>query len=92
MSEGARTTIAAGVAMGLATMFVALRFYVRVRIKKDVEWNDWVLLIGLLMALLTGGLLLWGYLSCYDQGHATRLTDSRCQRRSRCRQGHTGCN
>jgi hypothetical protein len=52
--------VASGVVTGLAAICVALRFYIRIRTKAGIAWDDWWILIGLLTSLLTGGLLLWG--------------------------------
>lgn len=51
---------ASGVVTGLATLCVALRFFVRVRIKVRIGWDDWWMLIGLLLTLVTGGVIICG--------------------------------
>ena len=53
-------TVVSGIVTGLATICVALRFFVRVRTKVGVSWDDWWIFIGLLLTLLTGGLIIWG--------------------------------
>ena len=53
------TMVASGIVTGLAVVCVALRFYTRCLIKVGVSWDDWWILIALLILLLTGGLLLW---------------------------------
>lgn len=58
--EGTGTTAASGVVTGLATLCVAVRFYTRIRTKVHLSWDDWFILIGLLLTLLTAGLLVWG--------------------------------
>jgi hypothetical protein len=63
-SESSGTMVASGIVTGLAAICVALRFYTRIRTKAGVAWDDWWILIGLLTALVTGGLLLWGMFGC----------------------------
>lgn len=58
--EGTGTTAASGVVTGLATLCVALRFYTRIRTKAQLSWDDWFILVGLFLTLLTAGLLVWG--------------------------------
>ncbi|KAL8934084.1 MAG: hypothetical protein Q9216_006078 [Gyalolechia sp. 2 TL-2023] len=58
--EGTGTTAASGVVTGLATLCVALRSYTRVRTKVQLSWDDWFILVGVLLMLLTAGLLVWG--------------------------------
>lgn len=53
-------TVISRIGIGLAAICVALRFYSRIRIKAGIGWDDWWILIGLLMTFLTGALLLWG--------------------------------
>ncbi|KAF2648227.1 hypothetical protein K491DRAFT_784220 [Lophiostoma macrostomum CBS 122681] len=38
---------------GLATVFVALRFYLRLKLKQGVKWDDWLALLSLIAS--------WGY-------------------------------
>lgn len=59
-------TVVSGIVTGLASICVALRFFVRVRTKVGVSWDDWWIFIGLLLTLLTGGLIIWG--------NSTRMT------------------
>jgi len=63
-ADSTSTSVASGVVTGLATICVALRFYVRIRTKIGLGWDDWMILIGLLTTLLSGALLLWGKLLC----------------------------
>ena len=56
------TRIISRVAFGLAFISVALRFYTRLRIKVQIGWDDWWILIGLLMTSLSYALLQWGAL------------------------------
>lgn len=53
-------TVVSGIVTGLAALCVALRFFVRVRTKVGVSWDDCWILIGLLLTLATGGLIIWG--------------------------------
>ena len=53
-------TVISGVVTGLATVCVALRFFVRVRTRIGVSYDDWGILVGLLLTLTTGGLIIWG--------------------------------
>ena len=39
--------VVAAVFEGLATFSVALRFYVRVKLKQGVKWDDWLALLSL---------------------------------------------
>jgi nitrate reductase gamma subunit len=57
-SEGAKSMIGAGIVAVLAVIAVALRFYTRRRYKTGIAWDDWWILIGLLLTLLEGSLLL----------------------------------
>ena len=52
--------VASGMVTALAAICVALRFYTRIHVKVGIAWDDWWILVGLLLTLLTGGLLLWG--------------------------------
>ena len=58
-STSTATTAASATVTGLALIAVVLRFYVRIRFKAGLAWDDWWILVGLLLTLLTGGLLLW---------------------------------
>lgn len=55
-------SIVQGITTGLAVICTALRFYTRVHIKAGISWDDWWILAGLLLTILTGGLLLYGTL------------------------------
>lgn len=79
------TTSISRVAFALAVLFVSLRFYTRRRLKIQIGWDDWWILIGLLMTFLTYGLLLW---SIWVQRSCLipLLTMMRCSRGSKCRQ------
>lgn len=57
------TRIISRVAFGLAFISVALRFYTRLRIKVQIGWDDWWILIGLLLTSLSYALLQWGALT-----------------------------
>lgn len=39
--------VVAAVFEGLATIFVALRFHLRVKLKQGVKWDDWLALLSL---------------------------------------------
>lgn len=52
--------VALVVLVASAFLVVLLRFYIRIQMKAGVAWDDWWILIGLLMAVLSAGLLLWG--------------------------------
>ena len=54
------TTVASGVVTGLATICVAPRFYIWMRTKAVVAWDDRWIITGLLSTLLSGALVLWG--------------------------------
>ncbi|KAF9877143.1 hypothetical protein CkaCkLH20_05409 [Colletotrichum karsti] len=43
------------VAAVLSTAFVAMRFYVRVRLLRSVKWDDWFILTSLVFAVATSG-------------------------------------
>ncbi|MCJ1251885.1 hypothetical protein MMC30_009123 [Trapelia coarctata] len=59
--DGSTATLAvSGAITGLATICVALRFFVRIRMKINIAWDDWFILIALLVTLLEGGLILAG--------------------------------
>lgn len=60
--ENSVTTVISCIGIGLAVISVALRFYIRLRIKAGIGWDDWWILIGLLMSCLTIALLFWGAL------------------------------
>jgi len=60
-SEDSTATLAvSGVITGLAIITVALRFFVRIRMKTRIQWDDWFILIAMLVTLLEGGLILAG--------------------------------
>lgn len=63
-ADSTTTSVASGVVTGLAAICVALRFYVRIRLKAGVGWDDYMILIGLLLTLISGAVLLWGKLRC----------------------------
>ena len=60
MAEGTGTLVASALVTGFAIVAVALRFYVRMRLKTGVAWDDWSIFIGLVLTLITAGLLVWG--------------------------------
>lgn len=63
--DSTATLAVSGVITALATICVALRFFVRLRISKvRLAWDDWFILIALLVTLLEGGLTLAGPFSC----------------------------
>ncbi|MCJ1246023.1 hypothetical protein MMC30_003227 [Trapelia coarctata] len=60
-TEDSTATLAvSGVVTGLSALCVALRFFVRIRMKVHLGWDDWWCLIGLLSTLVAGALLLAG--------------------------------
>ena len=59
MAEGTGTLVASALVIGFAIVAVALRFYVRTRLKVGVAWDDWSIFIGLVLTLITAGLLVW---------------------------------
>ena len=61
---GNSSTIGSGIVTGLAALCVALRFYVRIRIKVGIGWDDWLILLGLLLTLLAGALVIYGIRHC----------------------------
>ena len=54
------TIVIGGLIVGLASISVALRFYTRIFTKAGLEWDDWLILTALVLALLTAVLLVWG--------------------------------
>lgn len=56
--HGVSSTVGAAIVAVLAVIFVGLRFYARKRYKSGIAWDDWWILIGLLITLLEGALLL----------------------------------
>lgn len=68
MAEEIKTTVVVGTVSGIAIISVALRFYVRIRLKVGVAWDDWWIFTGLVLTFLTGGLLLWGIMT-----HSTQI-------------------
>ena len=90
MAEGTGTLVASALVTGFAIVAVALRFYVRMRLKVGVAWDDWSIFIGLVLTLITAGLLVWGtYISpCFNNKYPG-LKASRREHRSRCRESHT---
>ena len=63
-SESSKVTTAAStVVVGLAIISVALRFYTRMHFKAGVAADDWWILGGLLLTIVSGSLLLYGMLA-----------------------------
>lgn len=63
--EDSTSTLAVSASVtGVALICVALRFFVRIRMKVHVGWDDWFILIAMLVTLLEGGLILAGMISC----------------------------
>lgn len=73
--EDSASLVATGISFALAIISVVMRFYVRVRTKAGLAWDDWWILIGLIMALLTGSLLMWGMLAllCSTSSHPANI-------------------
>lgn len=91
MSEGTGTLVASAVITGFAIVAVALRFYVRMRLKVGVAWDDWSIFAGLVLSLITAGLLVWGtYISPLFNSKYSGLKAGRRDRRPRRRESHTG--
>ena len=60
-AENSKATMAASaIFVGLGVIAVVLRFYARTRVKAGIASDDWWILAGLLLTLITGGLLLYG--------------------------------
>ncbi|KAI1084186.1 hypothetical protein F5B20DRAFT_523998 [Whalleya microplaca] len=53
------TTVVSCVVIGLAVIYIALRFYTRFYTTAGFSWNDWFILIALLSTILAVVLLLW---------------------------------
>lgn len=64
--DSTATLAVSGVITGLALITVALRFFVRVRMKTRIQWDDWFILIAMLLTLLEGGLILAGTVLCFS--------------------------
>ncbi|RYP57256.1 hypothetical protein DL769_009602 [Monosporascus sp. CRB-8-3] len=58
-NHGTAATAASGVVIVLAVLSVALRFYTRLFTKAGLKWDDWLILLAVLSAVITGVLLLW---------------------------------
>lgn len=53
-------TVVGAVVIVLAVIFVALRFYVRITTHVGLKWDDWLILIAVLLFILTAVLVVWG--------------------------------
>ena len=74
--EGSKATTAASTAVTvLAIVAVALRFWTRRIIKVGYGWDDWWILIGVLLLLATGATLLYGIFHYSIFGCSSRLTN-----------------
>ena len=58
-ASGTGTTVASGIIILLTVICVLLRFFARIRFKAGLGWDDWWILVALLITLLTCGLLVW---------------------------------
>lgn len=64
MASNEDATTAAGATMiALSVIVVACRFYMRLKLKSGLKWDDWFILISLL-SLITAGVLVVAGMSC----------------------------
>ena len=54
------TIVVGGIVVGLAIISVALRFHARAITKAGLSWDDWLILVAVLAAVLSTVLFIWG--------------------------------
>lgn len=69
MASNEDATTAAGATMiALSVIVVACRFYMRLKLKSGLKWDDWFILISLL-SLITAGVLVVAGMFCLVSFH-----------------------
>jgi ABC-type amino acid transport system permease subunit len=88
LSKGSSSMVGAAIVAILAVVFVALRFYARRHYKSGIAWDDWWILIGLVITLLEGALLLASTLAHISNNQGFQLTASRRQHKCKGKRCH----
>lgn len=73
------TTAAGATMIALSVIVVACRFYMRLKLKSGLKWDDWFILISLLSLITAGVLVVAGtfassFLSSFYGVHGTPFT------------------